>query len=88
MHKASVIGAQLILHYDFIIRAERQSGGHYCYLQMLVNPGTEFTVMEKKDNGFNLKVKVKLLSHARLFVTPWTVAYQASRSMGFSKQEY
>ena len=35
-----------------------------------------------------MKVKVKLLSRVRLFVTPWTVAYQASSSMGFSRQEY
>ena len=34
------------------------------------------------------KVKVKLLSRVRLFATPWTVAYQASPSMGFSRQEY
>ena len=34
------------------------------------------------------KVKVKSLSQVRLFVTPWTVAYQASPSMGFSMQEY
>ena len=32
--------------------------------------------------------KVKSLSHVRLFATPWTVAYQASQSMGFSRQEY
>ena len=32
--------------------------------------------------------KVKLLSHVRLFATPWTVAYQAPPSMGFSRQEY
>ena len=31
---------------------------------------------------------VKLLSRVRLFVTPWTVAYQASQSMEFSRQEY
>ena len=30
------------------------------------------------------KVKVKLLSHVRLFVTPWTVACQAPLSMEFS----
>ena len=30
--------------------------------------------------------KVKSLSHVRLFVNPWTVAYQALPSMGFSKQ--
>ena len=34
------------------------------------------------------KVKVKSLSHVWLFATPWTVAYQASPSMGFSRQEY
>ena len=34
------------------------------------------------------KVKVKLLSHVQLFVTPWTVAYHAPPSMGFSRQEY
>ena len=34
------------------------------------------------------KVKVKLLSCVRLFGTPWTVAYQASLSMGFSQQGY
>ena len=33
-------------------------------------------------------MKVKLLSHIRLFVTPWTVAYQAPLSMEFSRQEY
>ena len=32
-------------------------------------------------------VKVKLLSSVWLFVTPWTVAYQAPPSMGLSRQE-
>ena len=31
---------------------------------------------------------MKSLSRVRLFVTPWTVAYQASPSTGFSRQEY
>ena len=31
---------------------------------------------------------VKSLSRVRLFATPWTVAYQASPSLGFSRQEY
>ena len=35
----------------------------------------------------NFKVKVKSLSRVRLFVTPWTAAYQAPPSMGFSRQE-
>ena len=34
-----------------------------------------------------VKVKVKSLSHVRLFATPWTVAYQAPPSMGFSRQK-
>ena len=34
------------------------------------------------------KVKVKSLSRVRLFATPWTIAYQASQSIGFSRQEY
>ena len=33
-------------------------------------------------------VKVKSLSRVRLFATPWTAAYQAPPSMGFSRQEY
>ena len=32
--------------------------------------------------------EVKSLSRVRLFTTPWTVAYQAPSSMGFSRQEY
>ena len=35
-----------------------------------------------------MTVKVKSLSHVRLFETPWTVAYQAPPSMGVSRQEY
>ena len=31
---------------------------------------------------------MKSLSHVRLFVTLWTVAYQVPPSMGFSRQEY
>ena len=31
---------------------------------------------------------MKSLSRVRLFATPWTVAYQAPPSMGFSRQEY
>ena len=34
------------------------------------------------------KVKVKSLSRIRLLATPWTEAYQAPPSMGFSRQEY
>ena len=33
-------------------------------------------------------MKVKSFSRVRLFAIPWTVVYQASLSMGFSRQEY
>ena len=40
------------------------------------------------SNAWEWKVKVKLLSRVRLLGTPWTAAYQAPPSMGFSRQEY
>ena len=40
------------------------------------------------SNAWKWKVKVKLLSHVRLFEIPWTATYQAPPSMGFSRQEY
>jgi len=40
------------------------------------------------SNAGKRKVKVKSLSPVQLFETPWTVAYQASPSMGFPRQEY
>ena len=33
-------------------------------------------------------MKVKSLSRGQLLATPWTAAYQAPPSMGFSRQEY
>ena len=40
------------------------------------------------SNAWKWKVKVKSLRRVRLLVTPWTAAYQAPLSMGFSRQEY
>ena len=40
------------------------------------------------SNAWKWKVKVKSLSHVRLLATPWTAAYQAPPSMGYSRQEY
>jgi len=40
------------------------------------------------SNAWKWKVKVKLLSRARLLATPWTATCQAPPSMGFSRQEY
>ena len=40
------------------------------------------------SNAWKWKVKVKSLSHIRFLATPWTAAYQAPPSMGFSRQGY
>ena len=40
------------------------------------------------SNAWKWKVKVKSLSRVRLLASPWTAAYQAPPSMGFSRQEY
>ena len=40
------------------------------------------------SNAWKWKVKVKSLSCVWLLATPWTAAYQAPPSMGFSRQEY
>ena len=40
------------------------------------------------SSAWKWKVKVKSLSRVRLLATPWTAAYQAPPSMGFSRQEY
>ena len=40
------------------------------------------------SNAWKWKVKVKSLDRVRLLATPWTAAYQAPPSMGFSRQEY
>ena len=40
------------------------------------------------SNARKWEVKLKSLSRVRLPATPWTAAYQAPLSMGFSRQEY
>ena len=38
------------------------------------------------SNAWKWKVKVKSLSHVRLFATPWTAPYQPPLPVGFSRQ--
>ena len=40
------------------------------------------------SKAWKWKVKVKSLSRVQPLATPWTTAYQAPLSMGFSRQEY
>ena len=37
---------------------------------------------------FSRAVLSRLLTHVQLFATPWTAAFQAPLSMGFSRKEY
>jgi len=51
-----------------------------------------YELKNKHTNNTSTEIKstlsewVKSLSHVWLFVTPWTIAYQALLSMGFSRQ--
>ena len=47
-----------------------------------VNVSTPFNMQFVKVRG------VCVLSHVRLFATPWTVAHQALLAMGFPRQEH
>ena len=40
------------------------------------------------SNAWKWNMKVKSLSRVQLFATPWTAAYQAPLSVGFSRPEY
>ena len=54
---------------------------HTHYIYIYIHTHTVFLYI-------HMKVKVKSLSPVQLFATPWTIAYQAPPSMGFSGQEY
>ena len=47
-----------------------------------------FYYSESLAGSFPPSMKVTSVSRVRLFATPWTVAYHAPPSMGFSRQEY
>ena len=49
------------------------------------NYSNTFQVLWTLEKRFS---EVKSLSRIQLFATPWTVAYQAPLSMGFSRQEF
>ena len=54
----------------------------------ILQAGTLEWVAISFSNAWKWKVKVKSLSHVWLLATPWTAAYQAPPSMGFSGQQY
>ena len=62
---------------------------HIIFLILITHYDVEISrdrISQKKE--LTLVVVVELLSHVRLFATPWTVAYQAPLSKEFSRQEY
>ena len=75
-----------------------QSCLNLCFLRDSSPPGSPIPgnlqtrtlewVASSFSNAWKWKVKVKSLSHVRHSATPWTAAYQAPPSMGFSRQEY
>ena len=77
------VGSISLLQWIFPTQESNQ-GLLHCrrILYHLSYQGTPLAVFEKWEE------EVKSLSRVRLFATPWTVAYQASPSMGFSRQEY
>ena len=54
----------------------------------ILQAGTLEWVALSFSKAWKWKVKVRLLSRVWLWTTPWTTAYQAPPSMGFSRQEY
>ena len=60
----------------------------YLFILSKVNIASLFIGWGFFNHKVKVKVKVKSLSRVRRFVSPWTVAYQAPPSMGFSRQEY
>ena len=64
------------------------SPGHYRSECVYIGPPSPSLGIIEVNVSIQLKVKVKSLSRVPLFAVPWTVAHQASPSMGFSRQEY
>ena len=80
------------------IRCSYMSSNLFSYKMkiILLMPDSEITSKIKLLNVKHLIMclahiqfsSVQLLSRVQLFVTPWTIAYQAPPSMGFSRQVY
>ena len=59
---------------------------------MKLEPIIQSEVSQKEKHQYSMLLLLLLLlscfSHVRLCTTPWTAAFQATPSMGFSRQEY
>ena len=97
--KSTGVGCHCLLHWGIVAAAKSlQSCPTLCDPRNDSPPGSAVPgILQARtlewvaisfSNAWKWKVKVKSLSCARLLVTPWTAAYQAPSSMGFSRQEY
>jgi len=59
----------------------------YLFNVIIVNNYIINNSQDMKAAKYLVSEWVKSLNHVRLFATPWTVAYRAPSSMGFSRQE-
>ena len=64
---------------------EEPGGLQSMRLQRLRKEGSDLAVSDLIEVKWS---EMKSLSRVRLFATPWTLAYQAPPSLGFSRQEY
>ena len=55
---------------------------------MKLEPIIQSEVSQKEKYQYSILTYMKSPSRVRLFATPWTVAYQAPPSVGFSRKEY
>ena len=83
--KNTVVGILSLLHWIFPTQELSQgpcmAGGFFT--NWAIREAQPITVLWCSNSSL---VKVKLLSCVWLFVTPWTLAYQAPLSTGFSRQ--
>ena len=93
--KYTVVGSPSLLQSIFLTQESNQ-GLLHCrqILYQLSYEGSQESLPAQNKStstweNMNLKcIGRDILSHARLFETPWTAAHQAPLSMGFSRQEY
>ena len=91
------VACQVLLSMGFC-RQENWDGLPFLSPEDLPDPGIEPTSPALADRFFTTETSRKLhikglcvcysLRHVRLFAIPWTVAYQASLYVGFSRQDY
>ena len=93
--KYTVVGSPSLLQSIFLTQESNQ-GLLHCrqILYQLSYEGSQESLPAQNKStstweNMNLKcIGRDILSHARLFETPWTATHQAPLSMGFSRQEY